>query len=97
MGTGGTLLGMSRTFPLLFLSFLSLSAGAQTLHPAFTFTSETFAPVAQALPEPFRAAVLANPKAFLDDYKSLLGQPDDLLLLVDKKNELPADYEPEDL
>jgi len=71
--------------------------GAQELHPAYTFTAETFAPVAQALPEPLRTAVLADPKAFLEDYRPLLGQASDLLVLVDKKNELPSDYEPADL
>ncbi len=74
------------------------SLGAQPLiHPAFTFTAETFAPVAQAIPDPFRAAVLSSPKAFLEAYRPLLNQPADLLVLVDKKNELPDDYEPVDL
>jgi len=88
---------MFRTIALLVLSILTLPAGAQALHPAFTFTAETFAPVARALTEPFKTAVLANPKAFLEDYKSLLGQSSDLLVVVDKKNELPSDYEPGDL
>jgi len=73
------------------------ASGQPLLHPAYTFTSETFAPVAAALPEPYRSAVLANPKAFLEDYRTLLLQSPDLLVLVDKKNELPADYEPDDL
>jgi D-alanyl-D-alanine carboxypeptidase len=86
-------------FPLVPLLVVSLaaSAGAQTLHGAYNFTAETFAPVAQALPEGLRAAVLADPKAFLEDYRPLLSAPADLLVLVDKKNELPADYEPDDL
>jgi len=89
---------MFRTLSVFVLgSFLALPAGAQLLHPDFTFTAETFSPVARALPEPYRAAVLANPKSFLDDYKTLIGQSADLLVLVDKKNELPADYEPDDL
>jgi D-alanyl-D-alanine carboxypeptidase len=86
------------------LAFLLALAGAfpafaesPLLHPAFTFTAESFAPVAQALPEDLRAAVLADPKAFLEDYRPLLGAPSDQLVLVDKKNELPADYEPDDL
>ena len=85
-----------RFLPLL-LVCVPLLAGAQTLSPSYTFTTETFAPVLQALPEQFRAAVQANPQAFLEDYLPLLGQPDDLLLLVDKKHELPSDYEPSDL
>ena len=72
--------------------------GAQTLiHPSYTFTADTFAAVVKAVPEPFRAAVVANPKEFLEDYRPLLSQPADLLVLVDKKNELAADYEPDDL
>lgn len=67
------------------------------LDPSYTFTNETFAPVVAALPEPLRAAVLANPRAFLEDYKPLLDQSNDLLVLVDKNNELPADYEADDL
>jgi D-alanyl-D-alanine carboxypeptidase len=87
-------------FPLvpLLLVALAFPVGAQSLlHPAYTFTAETFAPVAAALPEPYRTAVLADPKAFLADYKPLLSQPNDLLVLVDKKNELPGEYEPDDL
>jgi D-alanyl-D-alanine carboxypeptidase len=69
----------------------------QTLSPSYTFTAETFAPVLQALPPPLRAAVQADPKMFLEDYKPLLTQSEDLLILVDKKHELPSDYEPADL
>jgi D-alanyl-D-alanine carboxypeptidase len=91
---------MHRTF-LPVLSFLlasGFSVGAQALvDPSFTFTAETLAPVLKALPEGSRAAALANPKAFLEDYKPLLSQPADLLILVDKKNELAEDYEPSDL
>jgi D-alanyl-D-alanine carboxypeptidase len=89
---------MFRTSFVLLLLLSVLPAWAQTLiHPAYTFTAETFAPVAAALPEPYQSAVLANPKAFLEDYKALLTQPADLLVLVDKKHEIAADYEPEDL
>jgi len=89
-------------FPLLpaglLLACLSVPASGQSLvHPSFTFTAESFATVVQSVPEPFRAAILANPKAFLEDYKPLLSQPSDLLVLVDKKNELPGEYEPDDL
>lgn len=77
---------------------LAAPAGAQALlHPAYTFTTETFAGVVKALPESLRPAVSADPKSFLQDYLPLLSQPNDLLVLVDKKNELPSDYEPEDL
>lgn len=83
---------------LLAASLFVPGLGAQSLvHPAFTFTPETFAPVAQALPPSLREAVLANPRAFLEDYRPLLSESADLLVLVDKKNELPADYEPDDL
>lgn len=90
---------MVRSLP--FLSFLVLSAalagGQDLIHPSYTFTSATLAPVLRSLPEPLRSAAAANPKAFLEDYKPLLGQSADLLVLVDKKNELPSDYEPDDL
>jgi D-alanyl-D-alanine carboxypeptidase len=85
-----------RFLPLTLMLIPALGFG-QTLSPSYTFTSETFAPVLQAIPPQFRAAVAADPKAFLEDYKILLTQPDDLLVLVDKKHELPSDYEPADL
>ncbi len=72
--------------------------GAQDLiHPSFTFTASTLAPVLRSLPVSLRSAVQADPRAFLEDYKPLLTQPSDLLILVDKKNELPSDYEADDL
>ncbi len=70
---------------------------APLVDPSYRFTAETFAPVIAALPEPLRAAVQADPQGFLRDYKPLLTQSADLLVLVDKKNELPSDYEPDDL
>jgi len=86
------------SFLLILGVFGGLSVQADPLlNPSYTFTAETFAPVIAALPEPLRAAVQANPKAFLDDYKPLLTQSNDLLVLVDKNNALPADYEPDDL
>lgn len=93
---------MFRTlFLLLGLSTLAgavPAAEAQALlHPAFAFTAETFAPVVQNLPSHLRASILAAPRAFLEDYRPLLFQSADLLVLVDKKNELPSDYEPDDL
>lgn len=74
-----------------------MTVSAQFLSPSYTFTAETFAPVLQALPEQFRAAVQADPAGFLEDYEPLLTQPEDLLVLVDKKHPLPSDYEPSDL
>ena len=90
---------MLRSFPFIFLilTLASPVVAQARIHPAYDFTSDSFAPVAAALPEPYRTAVLANPKAFLEDYKPLLAQPADLLVLVDKKNELPGEYEPDDL
>jgi D-alanyl-D-alanine carboxypeptidase len=84
-------------FLLLSLLLAPAFAGAQTLSPSYSFTADTFAPVIQALPEQLRAAVQADPKAFLEDYKPLLSQPEDLLILVDKKHALPSDYEPADI
>lgn len=77
------------------LSLVAVSA--QPLHPAFTLTVDTLAPVVAALPPALRAPILADPRGFLEDYRPLLSQSADLLVLVDKKNELPADYEPNDL
>lgn len=80
------------------LAVLSLPLSAQPqLHPDYTFTAESFAPIVQALPLALRPAVEAQPRVFLEEYKPLLTQSADLLVLVDKKNELPADYEPGDL
>jgi len=67
------------------------------LHPDYNFTAETFAPVLSGLPENLRVPILANPRSFLEDYRALLAQSADLLVLVDKKNEIPSDYEPDDL
>lgn len=72
-------------------------AAQAPLHPAFTLTADTLAPLVQSLPPSMRAAILAQPQAFLEDYRPLLSQSSDLLVLVDKKNELPAEYEPDDL
>lgn len=79
------------------LAALASPLAAQTLHPGFTFTAETLTPVLQGLPEALRAGILAAPQEFLEDYRPLLDQSADLLVLVDKKNELPADYDPDDL
>ena len=94
----GTFVSMHRTFIAVLLGsqVLGVSA-APLLEPSYRFTSETFAPVIAALPEPLRAAVEADPQGFLKDYKPLLTHSADLLVLVDKKNELPSDYEPDDL
>lgn len=88
---------MVRSLPLVLFLILTPFAGAQTLHPAFHLTADTLAPVVQGLPNHLKSAILANPQAFLEDYKPLLTQPADLLVLVDKKNEIPSDYEPDDL
>lgn len=81
----------------LALAFCGTLVAEDLVHPAYSFTASTLAPVLAALPEPFRAAAQANPRAFLDDYRPLLSLPADLLVLVDKKNELAEDYEPNDL
>jgi len=85
-----------RALPLIVLLFPGFAC-AQVISPSYTFTAATFAPVIQALPEPLRAAVQSDPKAFLEDYRPLLSQNEDLLVLVDKKHELASDYEPSDL
>lgn len=81
----------------LLLVLPSLLGAQATLHPAYTLTAASFAPIAAALPDELRPAVLADPQRFLAAYLPLLSQPDDLLVLVDKQHELPADYEPADL
>lgn len=88
---------MVRFYSLLTLVVALVPAGAQPLHPAYTLTPDTLAPIVAALPGSLRAAVLADPQGFLEDYRPLLSQSADLLVLVDKKNELPTDYEPNDL
>lgn len=87
--------------PLTFVCLIIMaphSLGAQALlHPAYSFTVETLTPVVQGLPEYLKAPILASPAEFLEDYRPLLDQSADLLVLVDKKNELPGDYDPDDL
>lgn len=67
------------------------------MSPLFTFTVTTFAPLVEAVPEPARATILADPAGFLKDYLPLLTAPADQLVLVDKKTSLANDYEPKDL
>lgn len=90
---------MVRPRPLLLLLLFptALTWGQELIHPNFSFTTTSLAPVLRALPEPLRSSAAANPKAFLEDYQPLLSQSADLLVLVDKKNEIPSDYEPDDL
>lgn len=90
--------------PALRLLALFLAAGLWSpveaqpvLAQGFTFTASTFAPLIEAVPEPYRAAILASPADFLKEYQVLLGAPADQLVLVDKKVALPNDYEPKDL
>jgi len=73
------------------------SPGQTVLHPAFTLTAATLAPLVQTVPAVYRKAILANPTEFLADYLPLLSAPADLLVLVDKNTALPDDYEPKDL
>jgi hypothetical protein len=51
------------------------------LAQGFTFTASTFAPLIEAVPEPYRAAILASPADFLKEYQVLLGAPADQLVL----------------
>ena len=81
-----------------FLAGLRSTLEAQTLlSQGFTLTASTFAPLVEAVPEPYRAAILASPADFLKDYQPLLVAPADQLVLVDKKVALANDYEPKDL
>lgn len=66
-------------------------------HPHFDLTLgelyEMIAPEPVEVQQPIRSA----PGAFLEAVAAVLGQEDDLMILVDKRTLLTADYEPEDL
>jgi D-alanyl-D-alanine carboxypeptidase len=68
-----------------------------TVHPAFSLTpARVGCLVADQAPE-VQEAVGARPEYFLELLAQALALPEKTLVLVDKDNPLPADYEPEDL
>ena len=69
----------------------------EALHPHFTITMDEFLPLFRDCPPEITEEVRHRPRDFLDLARQVLDQPQDLLVLVDKKNALPPDYEPHDL
>lgn len=67
------------------------------LHSAFAVTPEELTALVEPLPESVRERILAEPAVFLDLMAKTLGEPDDLLVLVDKEHALAEDYRPADL
>jgi D-alanyl-D-alanine carboxypeptidase len=49
------------------------------------------------IPSVFHEKIKADRSTFLAMVSEVLASPEDLIILVDKKNALPADYEPSDL
>ena len=70
------------------------------LHPGFTLARaelEATLAAVPSLPARIREAILARPEAFLERIAKVLETDPALLVLVDKRHELPPEYEPDDL
>ncbi len=67
------------------------------VHPAFRLDASELSPLFRDLPPEIGASALLRPGEFLALAAEVLELPQDLLILVDKKNALPDSYEPGDL
>ncbi len=63
----------------------------------FSLSQEDLQGMTSALPRRVQDRILARSKDFLQMAAKVLDEPADFLLLVDKRNPLPADYAPPDL
>ncbi len=80
------------------LFFLVLSSCAdKRIVPEFALTVEDLRAMTGTLPESVRDDILARPAEFLRLASRVLDEPEELLVLVDKRNSLAADYVPPDL
>ncbi|MEW5814346.1 MAG: M15 family metallopeptidase [Spirochaetota bacterium] len=67
------------------------------VHPVFSITELELGSVIETLRPEIKDAILKRPQYFLELVDQLLQLPADTLILVDKHNPLPRDYEPDDL
>jgi D-alanyl-D-alanine carboxypeptidase len=69
----------------------------QRIHPDFTLSRQELEAILAELPPSLQERILREPRAFLSLVSGVLGEPPELLRLVDKAHPLPATYAPEDL
>jgi D-alanyl-D-alanine carboxypeptidase len=81
---------------LLFLPLLS-SCSDKRIVPEFALTQDDLRSICQSLPESIREGIMERPAEFLRLAAKVLDEPRDLFVIVDKQNELAADYVPSDL
>jgi zinc D-Ala-D-Ala carboxypeptidase len=72
-------------------------AAPSLLHPSFTMDAAALDGMLVGAPQPVASAISDDPHRFLSMLESVLGEPADLTILVDKDHPLPATYAPEDL
>jgi D-alanyl-D-alanine carboxypeptidase len=79
--------------------FLSVSEGCSQdfIHSGFSLTRDDLKEMISGLPPDAQEEILAKPEEFLEFMGKTLDGPQDLLLLVDKKNALPPGSVPPDL
>ncbi len=79
--------------------FLSVSEGCTQdfVHSGFSLTLDDLKALVSGIPSDAREKILAEPGEFLELMGKAVDGPQDLLLLVDKKNALPPDSVPSDL
>ncbi len=65
--------------------------------PEFTLSAPQLRTLTAGLPKRLQDGILASPKEFLHAMAGVLDQPEELLVLVDKRHPLDADYVPPDL
>ena len=73
------------------------NAAPPPIHPSFSLDAGALDDLLAGAPEPVGTAVRDDPNGFLSRLESVLDEPADLTILVDKNHPLPADYVPEDL
>ena len=72
-------------------------AAPSSLHRSFSLDAEELDELLVGAPEPAASAIRDDPHRFLSMLESVLDEPADLTVLVDKDHPLPATYSPEDL
>jgi len=79
--------------------FLSVAEGCsqEVIHSGFSLTRDDLKEMISGIPPDAQKKVLAEPEEFLELMGKALDGPQDLLLLVDKKNGLPSGSVPADL
>lgn len=72
-------------------------ASGARIAPEFSVTVTDLRAMTSGLPRGIQDRILASPKEFLRQLSQVLDQPEELLVLVDKRHPLDADHVPPDL